>query len=211
VCSSDLAELSQAWEQFHLDLADAIIDHSKQIADEGGNVVVLSPDKYGAQKIDFKKIKLKNSEYVMQAYPTSMLPKTPAGRLAYVQEMLAAGLLEPQEGLSLLEFPDISEITENKNAGTDDIKWTVYTIIEDGIYNPPEPYQNLDYGIQYMNSTYLRMKSRGLPVDRLDLLQKWINDALSLKEQMMPPAPAMPEMSLEEQALMQAQPETGIQ
>ena len=205
------AELSQAWEQFHLDLADAIIDHSKQIADEGGNVVVLSPDKYGAQKIDFKKIKLKNSEYVMQAYPTSMLPKTPAGRLAYVQEMLAAGLLEPQEGLSLLEFPDISEITENKNAGTDDIKWTVYTIIEDGIYNPPEPYQNLDYGIQYMNSTYLRMKSRGLPVDRLDLLQKWINDALSLKEQMMPPAPAMPEMSLEEQALMQAQPETGIQ
>jgi hypothetical protein len=55
------------------------------------------------------------------------------------------------------------------------------------------------------------MKSRGLPVDRLDLLQKWINDALSLKEQMMPPAPAMPEMSLEEQALMQAQPETGIQ
>jgi hypothetical protein len=205
------AELSQAWEQFHLDLADAVIDHSKQIADEGGNVVVLSPDKYGAQKIDFKKIKLKNSEYVMQAYPTSMLPKTPAGRLAYVQEMLAAGLLEPQEGLSLLEFPDISEITENKNAGTDDIKWTVYTIIEDGIYNPPEPYQNLDYGIQYMNSTYLRMKSRGLPVDRLDLLQKWINDALSLKEQMMPPAPAMPEMSLEEQALMQAQPETGIQ
>lgn len=203
------AELAQAWEQFHLDIADAIIDHSKQIADEGGDVVVLSPDKYGAQKIDFKKIKLKNSEYVMQVYPTSMLPKTPAGRLAYVQEMLAAGLLEPQEGLSLLEFPDVSEITENKNAGTDDIKWTVYTIIEDGVYNPPEPYQNLDYGIQYMNSTYLRMKSRGLPVERLDLLQKWINDALSLKEQMMPPMPAGPEMMPEDMAAELAQAEVS--
>lgn len=203
------AELAQAWEQFHLDIADAIIEHSKQIADEGGDVVVLSPDKYGAQKIDFKKIKLKNSEYVMQVYPTSMLPKTPAGRLAYVQEMLAAGLLEPQEGLSLLEFPDVSEITENKNAGTDDIKWTVYTIIEDGIYNPPEPYQNLDYGIQYMNSTYLRMKSRGLPVERLDLLQKWINDALSLKEQMMPPMPAGPEMMPEDMAAELAQAEVS--
>ena len=203
------AELAQAWEQFHLDIADAIIDHSKQIAEEGGDVVVLSPDKYGAQKIDFKKIKLKNSEYVMQVYPTSMLPKTPAGRLAYVQEMLAAGLLEPQEGLSLLEFPDVSEITENKNAGTDDIKWTVYTIIEDGVYNPPEPYQNLDYGIQYMNSTYLRMKSRGLPVERLDLLQKWINDALSLKEQMMPPMPAGPEMMPEDMAAELAQAEVS--
>ena len=203
------AELAQAWEQFHLDIADAIIDHSKQIADEGGDVVVLSPDKYGAQKIDFKKIKLKNSEYVMQVYPTSMLPKTPAGRLAYVQEMLAAGLLEPQEGLSLLEFPDVSEITENKNAGTDDIKWTVYTIIEDGVYNPPEPYQNLDYGIQYMNSTYLRMKSRGLPVERLDLLQKWINDALSLKEQMMPPMPAGPELMPEDMAAELAQAEVS--
>lgn len=203
------AELAQAWEQFHLDIADAIIDHSKQIADEGGDVVVLSPDKYGAQKIDFKKIKLKNSEYVMQVYPTSMLPKTPAGRLAYVQEMLAAGLLEPQEGLSLLEFPDISEITENKNAGTDDIKWTVYTIIEDGVYNPPEPYQNLDYGIQYMNSTYLRMKSRGLPVERLDLLQKWINDALSLKEQMIPPMPAGPEMLPDDMAAELAQAEVS--
>lgn len=203
------AELAQAWEQFHLDIADAIIDHSKQIADEGGDVVVLSPDKYGAQKIDFKKIKLKNSEYVMQVYPTSMLPKTPAGRLAYVQEMLAAGLLEPQEGLSLLEFPDVSEITENKNASTDDIKWTVYTIIEDGVYNPPEPYQNLDYGIQYMNSTYLRMKSRGLPVERLDLLQKWINDALSLKEQMMPPMPAGPEMLPEDIAQELAQAEVS--
>ena len=203
------AELAQAWEQFHLDIADAIIDHSKQIADEGGDVVVLSPDKYGAQKIDFKKIKLKNSEYVMQVYPTSMLPKTPAGRLAYVQEMLAAGLLEPQEGLSLLEFPDVSEITENKNASTDDIKWTVYTIIEDGVYNPPEPYQNLDYGIQYMNSTYLRMKSRGLPVERLDLLQKWINDALSLKEQMMPPMPAGPEMMPEDMAAELAQAEVS--
>lgn len=203
------AELAQAWEQFHLDIADAIIDHSKQIADEGGEVVVLSPDKYGAQKIDFKKIKLKNSEYVMQVYPTSMLPKTPAGRLAYVQEMLAAGLLEPQEGLSLLEFPDVSEITENKNASTDDIKWTVYTIIEDGVYNPPEPYQNLDYGIQYMNSTYLRMKSRGLPVERLDLLQKWINDALSLKEQMMPPMPAGPEMMPEDMVAELAQAEVS--
>ena len=198
------AELAQSWEQFHLDIADAIIMHSKIIADAGGEPVVLSPDKFGAQKIDFRKIKLKHSEYIMQTYPTSMLPKTPAGRLSYVQEMLASGLVTPEEGLSLLEFPDITEITENKNAYIDDIRYTAYLIINDEQYNPPEPYQNLDYGISFMNSSYLKMKTRGLPQERLDLLQKWINDALSLKERMSMP-PEMPmEMPVEELPLEQS-------
>lgn len=188
------AELAQNWEQFHLDISAAIIEHSEIIAKEGGKPVVLSPDKMGAMKIDFKSIKLKNSEYIMQTYPTSMLPKTPAGRLQYVQEMLMSGLVTPEEGLSLLEFPDVAEITENKNAYIDDIRYTAYQIINDAVYNPPEPYQNLAYGITYMNSMYLKMKTRGLPTERLDLLQKWINDALSLQESMSQPQEPTPEM-----------------
>jgi hypothetical protein len=40
---------------------------------------------------------------------------------------------------------------------------------------------------------YLKMKTRALPTERLDLLQKWINDALSLQEQMsQPPEAAIP-------------------
>jgi hypothetical protein len=197
------AELAQAWEKFHLDIADAVILHSKEIADQGGDVIVLSPEKMGAQKIDFKKIKLKDSEYIMQVYPTAMLPKTPAGRLAYVQEMMGAGLLTPEEGLGLLEFPDISEIVENKNAYIDDIRHTAYLIVNDAEYNPPEPYQNLQYGITFMNSMYLKMKTRGLPSERLDLLQKWINDALTLQEQMSTP----PEMPMMEPGMEQMPPE----
>lgn len=185
------AELAQNWEQFHLDVSDAIIKHSEQIAKEGGKTIVLSPDKFGAQKIDFKTIKLKDSEYIMQSYPTSMLPKTPAGRLAYVQELLASQMLTPEEGLSLLEFPDVAELVENKNAYVDDIKYTAYLIVNDNEYNPPEPYQNLQYGITFMNSMYLKMKTRALPEERLDLLQKWINDALNLQEQMTAPPPQM--------------------
>jgi hypothetical protein len=192
------AEFAQNWEQFHLDIADAIVIHSKEIADQGGPTIVLSPEKYGALKIDFKKIKLKDSEYIMQVYPTSMLPKTPAGRLAYVQEMLGAQLLTPEEGLQLLEFPDTAELIETKNAYIDDIRYTANQIIEDSLYNPPEPYQRLDYGIAYMNSMYLKMKTRGLPTEKLDLLQKWINDALTLQESMQAPPP--------EQAMLEEMP-----
>lgn len=204
------AELAQNWEQLHLDLADAIILHSKEIADQGGNTVVLSPDKFGALKIDFKKIKLKNSEYIMQVYPASMLPKTPAGRLAYVQEMLGAQLLTPEEGLQLLEFPDTQELLDNKNAYIDDIRYTAQQIIEDSIYNPPEPYQRLEYGIAYFNSLYLKMKTRNLPQEKLDLLQKWINDALSLQESMMPPAPETPEMETLEAPIIEEPITQGV-
>jgi hypothetical protein len=116
---------------------------------------------------------------------------SPSGEFRRIAEMMGAGLLTPEEGLGLLEFPDISEIVENKNAYIDDIRHTAYLIVNDAEYNPPEPYQNLQYGITFMNSMYLKMKTRGLPTERLDLLQKWINDALTLQEQMAAP-PEMP-------------------
>lgn len=201
------AELAQNWEQFHLDVAEDIIAHSEIIAKNGGKPIVLSPDKFGAEEIDFRKLKLKNSEYIMQVYPTSMLPKEPAGRLAYIQEMLGSGLITPEEGLSLLEFPDIAETTEIKNAPINDIRYTAYLIINEGEYAAPEPYQNLDYGIKFMNSMYLCMKPKKLPIERLDMLQKWINDALSLQQEMAPPAP-MPEMlPLDQQILDQSLPQ----
>lgn len=206
------AEIAQSWEEFHLKIADAIIKHSEEIAEQNGNVVVLSPDKFGAQKIDFRKIKLKNSEYIMQVYPTAMLPKTPSGRLAYVQELIGAGMVTPEEGLSLLEFPDVTELTDNKNAYIDDIRYTAYQIVNDSIYNPPEPYQNLQFGIQYMNSMYLKMKTRQLPQEKLDLLQKWINDALSLQEQMSQKQeqPAPESMPAETASMLAPEEETNI-
>jgi hypothetical protein len=186
------AELAQNWETFHLDIADAIIEHSVDIAEEGGRPVVLSPNKFGALEIDFSKIKLKDSQYVRQCYPTSMLPKTPTGRLAFVQEMINAGMVSPDEGLGLMEFPDTTELVENKTAYIDDIRYTAYLIIQDEVYMAPEPYQNLQFGIQFMNSMYLKMKSRKLPQERLDLLQKWINDALSLQQEMTNPQELAP-------------------
>jgi len=192
------AEVAQAWENFHLKISKAIIQHSVKIAEAGGKVVVLSPNKYGAEKINFKDIKLKDSEYIMQVYPTSMLPKTPAGRLSYVQELLTTGMVTPEEGLSLLDFPDVMEMTEMKNAFIDDIRHTAYLIIEKDEYMQPEPYQNLQFGIQYMTAKYLQMKVRGLPQEKLDLLQRWVNDALSLQQELAPPAPVMPEVPLEQ-------------
>jgi predicted site-specific integrase-resolvase len=59
---------------------------------------------------------------------------------------------------------------------------------------------------------YLKMKGRKLPEERLDLLQKWINDALSLQESMAQPSPEEMKIKAEQQSQqLKAQTDTQIQ
>jgi hypothetical protein len=185
------AALAKAWEQFHMDIAEMVLLEAKYLTDKFGEYTVLSPDPKGCEIINFKDIDLSQDDYVMQCFPTSMLPKTPAGRLAYVQEMLGAQLISPEEGLSLLDFPDTEKITSLKVSELEDVLATVDYMLTKDKYLPPEPYQNLQLGVNIMKKSFLKYKNKGCPDDKLDLLVRWINDAL----QMLSPPQPEPELT----------------
>jgi hypothetical protein len=197
------SSFAKNWEQFHIDIAELVLQEAAELAERNKNVSFLAADSKGCETISFKDINMEEDKYVIQVYPTSMLPKTPAGRLEYVQEMLGAGLLSPEEGLSLLEFPDVEKVARFKNAAFDDILATIDHMLEKDEYLPPEPYQKLEVGVQYMQSAYLYYKNRGCPQEKLDLLLNWINDATEMlsppeevvnsADQMPMPAEEMPE------------------
>jgi hypothetical protein len=172
------ASLAKTWEQLHMDIAELILEECQEMEESGQKVEFLASDSKGCQRISFKDVHL--DKYHIQVYPTSMLPKTPAGRLEYVQEMLGAGLLSPEEGLSLLDFPDTEKVTMFKNAKFNDILATIDIMLESGEYIPPEQYQDLVNGITYMQSAYLYYKKEKCPEEKLDLLLRWINDAMYL-------------------------------
>lgn len=180
------ARFSQSWENFYIDICELAIDSAKVVANKFGKFEVLSPDNTGAELIDFKKVDLEQSAYVMQPYPTNLLSKTPAGRLEDVQDLIAAQMLTPEEGLSLLEFPDLKKITKFKNSPMDDIYATIDHMITKGEYLPPEPFQKLDMGITLMQSSYLYYKNRKVAQEKLDLLQRWVNDAFEMKNMTAP-------------------------
>ena len=50
-------------------------------------------------------------------------------------------------------------------------------MINKGEYQTPEPYQNLDYGIQKVQQSYLYYRTQGVPEERLELLRQWMEDA----------------------------------
>lgn len=189
------AAFERAWEQIHIELADDCLEIAGEISKAHGKYAVLSPDPKGCEMINFAEIGKDNDDYIIQRYPTSQLPKDPAGRLEYVTELMAGQLLTPEEGLSLLDFPDTEKITALKTSELDDIMHTVDYMLTKDRYLPPEPFQNLDMGIQIMKKSYLKYKNRGCPDEKLDLLIRWINDAMIL---MTPPEEQNPGMTADE-------------
>ncbi len=181
------ATLQSVYDDLHLDIAQQMMDRAKEIAAIDKNYSILAKAQDGAIQIKWKEVDMDEDAYIMQPYPTNLLPQHPAGRLEKVIEMVNSEMLTKQEGRSLLDYPDIKAITSLDNAKLNDIMLTLNKIIEDGEYNRPEPYQDLAMGIQYAQAFYLTYKHQDIDQENLDLLQKWMEEANVLIDMMTAP------------------------
>jgi len=168
------------YEQVFLDAAKLMVALAKEIYEEDSDYSVQVRERSFIKTIKWKEVDISKDKYVMQVFPTSFLSSTPAGRLQDVQELMSAGFIGKEDGMKLLDFPDLKEFYNFNNAGIEDIEDQICKIIEDGKYLTPEPYQNLELGIQKMQQAYLRYRSAGAPEERLELFRRWIEDARAL-------------------------------
>ena len=53
-------------------------------------------------------------------------------------------------------------------------------MIEDGEYQSPEPYINLEYALYLTQSSYLRAKMRNVPEERLELLRRFMDECQAM-------------------------------
>lgn len=176
------ASVSQDYEATFLETAKHYLELSKDLKEEGYDFEVKGQSKKFIESIKWSDIDIDAEAYVMKMFPTSLLPSEPAGKLAYVQELLSAGLVEQDWALELLDFPDTEAYSSLKNAALNDILDTLDEMINQGKYTPPEPYQNLALGLKLVQAAYLRGKHDGVPDQRLDLLRRWISQADRLQE-----------------------------
>lgn len=171
---------SQEYEQSFLDTAKQYIDLVKELNDEGTDYEAVAESKKFIEKIKWSEIDIDKNEFIMQMYPTSSLPSTPAGRMEYVQELINNEFIPKEYALTLLDFPDLEEYSNLVNAPLNNIKKALYSIISKGKYTPPEPYQNLRMGLEIFQNAYLWAKDEGVPEARLDLLRRWMTNAETL-------------------------------
>lgn len=171
------ATISEKWQQFHLDISEAVTECAKELSSHKKDYSVLAKMNDGALDIKWKDVSLDEQSYIMQCYPSNLLPKEPAGRLATVLDLMNGGLVTPAQGSQLLDFPDIEGVMRFQNSAANDIMRVIQGFLE-GKYEAPNPIQDLQNGVPTMQSAYLYFKGKKLPDDKLDMFSRWIDQAL---------------------------------
>lgn len=190
------ATTALAFQQFHLDIAQLLIKEAKRIANRVGNFEVRAFDRReGLETIRWKEINLKESEYVMQCWPTNMLADSPAGKLDEIQRISTSipGIMEPDVVLELLDFPDLDAHTSMLTAPYRLARKFVEKIVDEEQYVEPDPRMNLQaafkYAIYHYNEELCRDEINDNVLAMLDL---FIQRCESLLKAAAPPTPVDP-------------------
>lgn len=134
------------------------------------------------RSIDWKDVRLDEDEYILRGYSTSSLPSTPAGRLSTVQDMMRAGLIDPDTGRKLLNFPDLAQVQSLLGAAEDWIVSVLDKIVDEGKSTPPDPYMNLAMAERLAIQELCLGSANGMEEEKLDALRSWIDQVQLLKK-----------------------------
>jgi len=200
------ANIAQRYEQFFVDMSEVVIKCLSKL----GNYKANTFDKMaGVKSIDFKDIKAATDDYVIQTFPSSALPTTPAARLDVVNQMAEAGYIDPEVAKQLLDFPDLEAFSRTELAPMQFVSKSIESALLEGEYIEPEPYQPLDLSIKLAQQYYCWGKANNAPEKNLDLVRTYIDDCLSLQAMVTVPEAVSPAQSMSQamvdQTLMQPQ------
>ncbi len=191
--SDRFATLNKRYDQLYIDLAYKIIDTAIDIAEATGKYDTVYPNKDGTKEISLPDIgKLKDNPYVLQCYNTSSLPRDPAGRMQKVVEMMQAGLIAPDDGQRLLDFPDLDAQSKLKFAAHERICKQLDDIVESGKYSPPDPFTDISKGLELVTQYYNLYETAKLEESKAEMLRTYKDQLMQLQQAAMPPQPQMP-------------------
>ena len=181
--------IEQGYNKFMaVDLTKITVSVARKLYKDGISVKAKVPGKRFIQKIEWKDVDLDDDEFVLQIYPVSKLPNDPEGRLASIQEMMQGGLISPDVGRRLLDFPDLDAEEGLANATLDYLHMVLDNIVDNGKYVPPESDDNLQKAKELVLEYIARAKLNNLPADKLEKLRSY-NKQIDMLTQ--PPAPPM--------------------
>jgi len=137
------------------------------------------------QTVAWADANLRDEEFELKIYEGNKLADEPAARLEIVQGMMNAGLISPEDGRRLLDFPDLEAYQSYEDASYDNVMRAADEMIENGRYFGPEPYMNLPDAVRRMQMCYLKARLDNVAEEKLDLIRRWIDEAAA----MIPPPP----------------------
>jgi len=211
------AVISRAYEQMFMDTAIRIVDLGKEIAKEfPGYSVVAQRDRHTIQQVKWSDVDMDKDSYVLQVFPSSSLPRTPAGRLAMIEDLMANGLIDPQEGKRLLDFPDLEASIALDRASSDNIDRIIEQMLDENVYEAPEPFMDHNLALKKTQASYNKAVNDGVPESNLQLLRQFMvatNEMIKKAqiEQLRNAAEAQGQIAPGQAPMQGAPPAAGIQ
>lgn len=185
--SDRFAALAKRYDNMYVDLAYLITDLAREIAIRDKKYTTVYPNKNGTKEVDLPKASLLKDTYVIQCFDASSLPRDPAGRLQKVTEMMQSGIIDPQEGRRLLDYPDIEQVDKLANASEERILQILDEIVEDGKFTPPDPFMDLNLAEKLVTQYYNLYSSAKLEEEKSELLRNFFSQIQAMKQAAMPP------------------------
>jgi hypothetical protein len=99
-------------EDWHMQLAEEQIEIARDVAEVRHDYSTVLRGKTTVQIVKFKDVDPGQDNYYLRVFPISRLSTAPAQRLAQIQELFNAGLIDKEQFRELLNFPDL-EAEEN--------------------------------------------------------------------------------------------------
>jgi hypothetical protein len=148
--------------------------YEANVVDLAEHILMLSAELYGKKKGSYKNAPLdrslideidwsevaeffKTRRYVFQLEASSIHNMSPAAREDIINTWATQGIVDMEQYKSLLNHPDLEESMDLNSVALDDLKWTASRL--DALdFMPPEPEQDLQRGIGFMQRTLLRRR-----------------------------------------------------
>lgn len=142
---------SSNFEDFHMQLADLMIDEGRAIAEVRPDYASTWRGKTYVEVVRFRDVDPGKDKFYLQTYPVSRLSKSPAMRLAQLQELFNSKVIDADAFRALLEFPDLESEDTLATAMRELTDKMIDRFLEaddpdaPGVFLYPEPEFNLAY------------------------------------------------------------------
>ena len=170
------AVFEAACSQFVVDVAQCMIDAARRCAarmksnrgEEGEEHSKTLPsawlDKTGMHRFDWDSVAMDEEQYRLQIEPTSSIPSTRAGKLAWISEMIAKGIMPSSAAAGLYDEPDVAHANRVQLATLKNVERMVEIAGDPAQDLPtPEEWHDLDTLLVYCKAYYNRAQSEGAP------------------------------------------------
>jgi hypothetical protein len=192
IATDRFAAISKKYDNIFVDGAYLIAETAKDIAEREDRYQTVYPNKDGTKEIDLPAMKFLKDPFIIQCFTESALPRTPAGRIQTVTELVQSGILTIKEGARLMRFPDLEQNERLDNAAEERIYQQLDSIVEDGKYIEPDVFLDLNLALQivvkYIN-LYLACQ---LEEKKADMLRDYFKQVQALMQAAMPPPQPQP-------------------